>query len=248
MPSSAEPAAAATLILFRERAGLAPELLMVERSGAMAFAAGALVFPGGRVDPGDHALAGPAAAEDGAARIAAIRETIEEVGIAVGITPAPSPGEIGAIRAGLAAGTPFATLLARAGLSIDLTALCPMARWLPRAAGRIYDTRFYLARAPAGAIAAADGGESVRAIWTSAAAALAGADAGRHRIIYPTRRNLERLALAGTFEAACADASSRPIATVTPWIEQRGGEDWVCIRTDQGYPVTAERAATALRG
>src|SRR5690606_2039003 len=130
----------------------------------------------------------------------------------------------------------------------DPSALCPMARWRPRGAGRIYDTRFYLARTPAGAIARADGGESVRAVWTSAAAALAGADAGRYRIIFPTRRNLERLALAGSFEAAGADAARHPIATVTPWTEQRDGEDWICIRTDQGYPVTAERAATALRG
>ena len=47
---------ASTLVLFRERSG-APELLMVERARAMVFAGGALVFPGGRIDPGDHALA-----------------------------------------------------------------------------------------------------------------------------------------------------------------------------------------------
>jgi hypothetical protein len=48
---------AATLVVFRDVAGGAPELLLVERAKAMAFAGGALVFPGGRVDPGDHALA-----------------------------------------------------------------------------------------------------------------------------------------------------------------------------------------------
>ena len=49
---------AATLVIFREAAdGGPPELLMVERAKAMAFAAGAMVFPGGRVDPGDHLLA-----------------------------------------------------------------------------------------------------------------------------------------------------------------------------------------------
>lgn len=221
---------------------------MVERSSAMAFAAGALVFPGGRVEPGDRALIDGADPNDGAARVAAIRETIEEVGIAVGLRPVPSAALVGAIRARLSAGASFAALLAEAKLTIDPAALCPLARWLPQFAGRIYDTRFYLANAPADAIATADGGESVRAVWTTAAAALAGADHGHHRIIFPTRRNLERLALAASFDAARAEASSRPMATITPWIEQRDGEDWLCIRPDQGYPVTAERMATVLRG
>lgn len=48
---------AATLVIFRDRPSLAPELLMVERAGSMAFAGGALVFPGGRVDPADRTLA-----------------------------------------------------------------------------------------------------------------------------------------------------------------------------------------------
>ena len=42
---------AATLILVRDMADGPPEFLMVERAATMAFAAGALVFPGGRTDP-----------------------------------------------------------------------------------------------------------------------------------------------------------------------------------------------------
>ncbi len=48
---------ASTLVIFRDTPAGPPELLMVELANAMAFAGGALVFPGGRVDPGDHALA-----------------------------------------------------------------------------------------------------------------------------------------------------------------------------------------------
>jgi hypothetical protein len=48
---------AATLIVVRDRADGPPELLMVERSEGMAFAAGALVFPGGRIDEADRRLA-----------------------------------------------------------------------------------------------------------------------------------------------------------------------------------------------
>jgi 8-oxo-dGTP pyrophosphatase MutT (NUDIX family) len=248
MPSAPDPIPAATIVLFREAAEGPPELLMVERSAAMAFAAGALVFPGGRVDPGDHRLVHAGDPADGAARVAAIRETIEEAGVAVGLVPAPSPETVAVIRAGLAGGTAFADLLEQAGLALDFDALCPFARWLPDYAGRIFDTHFYLARLPAGTVALADGGESVRAIWVTAPDALAAADAGRCRIIFPTRRNLERLALATSYDHACAEAASRPIGTITPWIEQRGGEDWLCIPAAQGYPVTAERMSTVLRG
>ena len=86
MSSDLPPAIpAATLILMRPSAapGGAPEILMMERAANMAFAAGALVFPGGRIDPDDHITAAALAPEldDAPARIAAIRETIEESGI-----------------------------------------------------------------------------------------------------------------------------------------------------------------------
>ena len=48
---------AATLILVRDSTDGAAELLMVERAEGMAFAAGALVFPGGRIDAADRDLA-----------------------------------------------------------------------------------------------------------------------------------------------------------------------------------------------
>ena len=44
---------AATLVTVRDRPGKPPELLMVERAKGMAFAGGALVFPGGRIDEGN---------------------------------------------------------------------------------------------------------------------------------------------------------------------------------------------------
>src|SRR6202022_4141715 len=66
------------------------EVFMVVRHHAMDFASGALVFPGGRVDESDFALAGNAALcpnPDGidtealAFRLAAVRETFEECGV-----------------------------------------------------------------------------------------------------------------------------------------------------------------------
>ena len=85
-PLHVTPRPAATLLMLRDGAeGL--EVLMTSRHEEAGFAGGALVFPGGKVDPADHALArhcaGKAALDEVAAvlRIAAIRETFEECGI-----------------------------------------------------------------------------------------------------------------------------------------------------------------------
>ncbi len=237
---------AATVIVMREGAG-APELLMVERAAAMSFAGGALVFPGGRVDPGDRALAAlhPGDAEDNAARIAAIRETLEEAGVAVGLDPA---GEMLAFRHRLHAGAPIGELLDEAGAALDLAALVPFARWLPHGVRhKVFDTRFYLARAPEDAAPLVDGNENVRVFWASARSVLEAADRGEAHIIFPTRRNLERLALLASFDEAVADARAHPVRTVTPWIEQRGGERHLCIPDDLGYPVTSQPLDQAIR-
>ena len=82
---------AATLIVMRDRNDAPPELLMVERSAGMTFAGGAMVFPGGRIDAADEALAARYGHPDAAARIAAIRETIEESSVGGGMAPTPDP-------------------------------------------------------------------------------------------------------------------------------------------------------------
>ncbi len=233
--------------MTRERSGDPPDLLMVQRSAGMAFAAGALVFPGGRVDPGDHLLL-PGSGDEGAARIAAIRETLEEAGLPIGLDVAPD--RVAPLRAALAAGEPFADALARAGAALAPERLVPFARWLPaHRTSRIFDTRFYLARLPSGAPpASVDGTENDRLFWASAHEVLARADAGAATLIFPTRRNLERMALFGTFDEAVANARAHPIETISPWEEERDGERWLCIPDGLGYPVTAQRMAEAVRG
>ena len=253
MPADLQPAIpAATLVIFRDAAAGPPELLMVERARAMAFAGGALVFPGGRVDPGDRAIAArlPGHPDDVAARIAAIRETVEEAGLAIGLTPPPPAGALASLRAALHAGAPLAEALAAAGTTLDADALVPFARWLPQHPGmRIFDTRFYLARLPADAPAATvDQTENVRLLWATAADVLAEADAGRATIIYPTRRNLERLAQFANFGEAEAHARAIPVRTITPFHEERNGRPHLCIPADLGYPVTAEPLRDAMRG
>ena len=247
MPDLPEPVPAATLVLMRERRGGPPELLVTERTGHMAFAAGALVFPGGRIDADDHLTAETLGTD--AAKVAAIRETIEETGLAPGLTPAPQGATVAALREGLSDEEPFASLLAAHGLAIDGDALIPFARWCPNfRETRRFDTLFFLAEAPAGAPAPqVSAHEAVRAFWASAADILAEVEAGRAHIIFPTRRNLERLARFGSIAKARADAAAHPVATITPWVEERDGAPHVCIPEGIGYPVTSEPLETARR-
>lgn len=244
-----EPIPAATLILMRPGRGAAPEILMMERSETMAFAAGALVFPGGRIDPQDETLGARFAHENAAARIAAIRETIEETGIAPALVPLPDSESAAAIRLALSVGGEFGELLAEHCLRLELDALTPFARWCPNfRETRRFDTLFYLAEAPADAQpATADQTEAVRAFWASAASVLEEIEAGRAHAIFPTRRNLERLALFSSLEEARADAALHPVQKITPWVEERQGRKWVCIPEGIGYPVTAEPLETARR-
>lgn len=241
---------AATIVLFRDRANGSPELLMVERAATMAFAGGAMVFPGGRIDPGDAVLAEQVAPEmtDGPARVAAIRETLEEAGIIVGLDPLPPARDCRAMRARLHEGEPMGAILGDRSLALD--SLTPFARWLPAHAHmRIFDTLFYIAALPPGSPdPVVDATENVTARWTTAADVLAAADAGTAHIIFPTRRNLERLALYGSFADAVADARAHPVRTITPFVEEREGKRHLCIRDDAGYPVTSELMTAAQRG
>jgi len=251
MPELPPPIPAATLVLMRERDTGVPELLMMERPAHMAFAAGALVFPGGRIEPQDAEAAAALAdgSEEAAAKTAAIRETLEETGVAAGLSPPPHFDEAASLRAGLLAGRPFHRLLLDAPFRLDLEALVPFARWCPNfRETRRFDAAFFLAQAPPDvAEATAQSGEASRVFWASAAEVLAELDAGRAHAIFPTRRNLERLARFQSFGEARADALRHPVRTITPWVERRHGGDWVCIPEDAGYPVTAERIETARR-
>jgi 8-oxo-dGTP pyrophosphatase MutT (NUDIX family) len=245
-----EPIPAATLILMRPAAGSAPEILVMERAETMAFAAGALVFPGGRIERQDEALAAGFGQPDAAARIAAIRETIEETGIAAAIVPPPDEAMAASLRSGLAEGAAFGALLEARGLSLDLDALTPFARWCPNfRETRRFDTLFYVADAPPDHHAAsADEAEAVHAFWASAETILSDVEAGRAHAIFPTRRNLERLARFASIGEARADAERHQVRKITPWVEERGGRKWICIPEEIGYPVTAELFDTARRG
>lgn len=245
-----DPIPAATLIILRDGAstGLPPELLMVKRAETMAFAGGAWVFPGGRVDPGDRALAvrlGAADVEEAAARIAAVRETLEEVGLAIGIDPMPGAATIAAIRTALHDGETIGAVLADHGLTIHPDLPVPYGRWRPsHQTTRIFDARFYVTSLQSNAAGATvDGTENVALAWRSAEAMLSTA-----AVIFPTRRTLERLAQFSSVASIVKDAAAYPVRTIVPWSEHRNGIEHICIPADLGYPVTTEALSSAMRG
>ncbi len=252
--------AAATVVIVRQTPG-GWELLLLERHADTAFAGGAMVFPGGRVDPGDAAVAQDEALAtgfdglepaDAAARMAAAREAFEEAGVLLAGNGSVDAAAQVTRRARLNAGTEtWHNMLAATGARLDAATLLPFAHWVPPAAAPIarrFDTRFYLARLPAGATATPDGGEAVAARWTTPAAALARADAGEITLVFPTRRNLERLAQYPTLDALFAATMARPPVRIQPAIVSRDGQQWLTIPTGCDYPITEEPLAAARRG
>lgn len=241
---------AATLVVMRERNSGPPELLMVERTARMAFAGGAMVFPGGRVDEADRALAEPFPEPDAPFRIAAIRETLEETGIPVGISPAIGPDIAARFQTDLHNSARFADLLDRHGLALQLGALTPFARWKPAFhQARIFDTIFFLAEAPEGDWRPRpQAGECEAVEWLSARQVLDRVARAEASAIFPTIRNLERLALFDSIAAALADAAAHPVETITPWIADHDGEPYLFIPEGLGYPITREPLADVRRG
>jgi NUDIX domain. len=256
--SQAQGIPAATITIFRNApAGGAPEVLMTVRSRNMSFAGGMAVFPGGRVDPADFALAEEIAVraaipvDEAAHQTAAVRETLEETGLALGLAGQIDADRAAAARAMLAETQALAPVLAEFGWDLDLAQITPFARWFPKNENipRVYDTRFYLANLGTGAVdVSIDHAENTHLFWTSAQGALDAAERGEIKLIFPTRRNLERLALFGSFEEARAQAEAIPVRTIMPQVVEQDGKPWLTILSDAGYPVTAELLENVARG
>ena len=244
------PIPAATLILVRDRIAEPPELLMVERAAGMAFAGGALVFPGGRIDDADRDQAGHYDLGDGGARVAAIRETIEETAIPVGLDPCPDAQAARHLQERLAADTSFDELLADLGVELRPDALTPFARWVPQFhAVRRFDTMFYIAEAPPGDwLPRVIERECAGALWINAEEVLRREQAGTAKLIFPTRRTLERLALHRNYAELRADAERHPVEPISPWVEEDGGDRFVTIPDNLGFPVTREKLDGLWRG
>ncbi len=254
-PPVAPALPSATILLVRDgSAGL--EVFMVERHHRIDFATGALVFPGGKVDPGDSAAAvrarcaGAEGLDDATLtlRVAAIRETFEEAGVLL----ARGRGEAGVLpaerlaaveerhRRALEADEITIGEVAEAeDLELACDLLVPFAHWItPTFMPKRFDTWFFLVAAPPDQVALHDGRESVDSVWTTPAAAVAAAEGGERTIIFPTLMNLKKLGRHATVDAALAAARSEPIVTVFPRMEKTAAGRVMRIPAEAGYGVS----------
>jgi 8-oxo-dGTP pyrophosphatase MutT (NUDIX family) len=225
-PFAGEPVAprpAATVVLLRP-GPKGQEVLLTRRPSTMAFAAGMMVFPGGRVDPADadprlmaRSALGPVEAADrlggatdpalaAALHVAAVRELFEEAGVLLADGPDSSvPTE--ALRLELLTGRlTFADVAERLDLRLRPDRLVPIARWVtPAAYPRRFDARFFAAELPPGAEATFVGDEVADHRWTTPRAALDAMAAREIEMWIPTSSTLQRLVELSTF----ADVAER---------------------------------------
>jgi hypothetical protein len=111
----------------------------------------------------------------------------------------------------------FATMLAERGLVPDSACLAHFAHWItPVRVPKRFDTHFFLAAAPSDQDALHDGQEAVDSVWIRPADALAEAEAGTKKIVFPTRMNLTKLARSNSVAEAFAAARAKPVVTVQP--------------------------------
>jgi 8-oxo-dGTP pyrophosphatase MutT (NUDIX family) len=242
---------ASTVIVLRETEG-ALETFMLCRHSQSGFMGGAHVFPGGKVDAGDKGSAWKGRIDrstreiadllgeedqDGALGlwVAGIRETFEEAGVLVADT---ADGiDLDAERRRLDAGVPFSQIAADVGMTIEVMALTPYARWItPKMESKRFDTRFFIAVLPEGQQATHDGTETTSAIWLTPSGTIDGMRAGQIKLAPPTVRTLDWLASFDTAASVIADASSHKPPLVRPRIVTGESGWFLALPGDPEHP------------
>ena len=164
--------------------------------------------------------------------VAAVREVFEEVGVWLGgvwpggvwlgnelvdgLAASAAALESGALDMAGLLGLGDSRLAATAA-TLDARGLIPLARWVtPTYEMRRYDTRFLLARLPAGQSAQLLGTEADRIAWMSPTAALAEHQGGRLPLLPPTLSVLTTLARARDCAEAFAIAGHADVRAIAP--------------------------------
>ncbi|MGH3191112.1 MAG: NUDIX hydrolase [Streptosporangiaceae bacterium] len=253
----AVPRDAATVILLRQGPGV--EVYLLRRAGALEFAPGACVFPGGSVDApdadpgvGEAGWAGPSPADLGgllgtpadrarALVCAAVRETFEESGVLLaGPSPAELVGDAAALeqdRSSLLTGSAsLGDLLRLRGLLLRADLLTPWARWItPVISPRRFDTWFFAAILPPGQTASLAASESDSGSWWEPSAALDAARSGEITLLPPTAVTLAELA--AYQDVAAVMAARRQIVPLLPTAVVEDDQVWLAMPAEVEYPL-----------
>ena len=160
-----------------------PEVLVIERTLDHRFLPGYVAFPGGAVDPADSSLAkrwfGDA---NEASRAAAVRELVEEVGLAV-----TSEAIVDVDR-----DRPLARI---DDAPPPIARLPEVARWIaPEQVPVRFDARYYAARMDEAADPVADGVEAAKAWWASPRSLLSAWESEEVLFYWPTHFTMSALA------------------------------------------------------
>jgi 8-oxo-dGTP pyrophosphatase MutT (NUDIX family) len=236
----------------------------------MAFAAGMHVYPGGAVEESDSRVpvAGRSDLDDVALRtssadarallVAAARETFEECGVLLAVTPdgasAVDDDDLDVDRLALVAGDlSFAEVLERRGLVVDDAALVPFAHWVtPEVEDRRYDTRFFLTAVPEGQHARHVEGEADRSTWWRPTEALSEYADGSMAMLPPTLAVMNMLAACPDVATALRLASGADVWPIlpAPVIDDSGDVVWhlVNARTRAVFAIGEEPPASETDG
>ena len=260
-PSQSPVRAAATVVMVRDGAdGL--EVFLLKRHGLSDVLGGAYVFPGGKVDLHDAALATDARLdvspdelhaalgepqlehlEAAALHVAALREAFEETGVLY----AQDAGAEQAAAAWslLREGRAFDEVLAMMSLRLEASRLQAWSRWItPEVGGVIrkrFDTRFFLASVPEGQVARHDNHEATESIWLSPRDALLQYWDRQIELAPPQIMSLAHLARHASVQSALAEAQARKPPLILPEPFEEDGARVICYPGDQRHSVR-ERA------
>jgi 8-oxo-dGTP pyrophosphatase MutT (NUDIX family) len=121
-------------------------------------------------------------------------------------------------------------LAEEAGIEIGADELVAYSRWItPRVVPIRFDTRFYLALAPAHSPPQPDGSETVDAGWFNPQDALDMHHAGELPLVFPTIKHLESLVGFANAAEALEAARRREVKTVEPRVVGEGDEQRIVL-------------------
>jgi 8-oxo-dGTP pyrophosphatase MutT (NUDIX family) len=217
------PIDSATVMVLRDGA-LGLEVLMVRRHGDSGVLGGVHVFPGGKLDAHDGTELPVGASRDASW----YAETLGE--------PTLSP----ALARGLFTAAVRETR-EECGLDLPVDTLWPWSRWItprqPSVTRKRFDTRFFVAPAPAGQQAVHDDFEATEAVWVLPRQGLERYWAGEIDLAPPQIMSLVQLARVGDVAQAMALARQRPPVLIEPQPFDEEGERVICYPGDPAHPV-----------
>ena len=119
---------------------------------------------------------------------------------------------------------------------VDADELVPYGRWVAPVSMPVrYDAHFFLARAPDGQEPHADGVECVDVGWFTPRYALERGRAGRLSLLFPTRKQLERLRSHASIDELLASAGAARVETMRPRLRVPGDDGDPLLPGEPGY-------------